>query len=323
MKKLIYTIILAGFSCWSFAQNFANPIFSKSDKLHIKPTEGEICIYNHKMEQGHTLYSLSKIFQLTVDEILRFNGITDAASIQLDQELLIPIKKSFISTQVSNINPATCLPIYYQVKPKDNMFRISKVYFDQSIENMRTRNSLPDNNIHPGQNLLVGWWPLQTEIATSFHQEDKPTQIIPADRDEFEEDFEVLNERDMAVTDSILLLNSSDTLMKSNVPVGFDFLLGDVEYNENMEIIQVSRVAYWDKSIPMNGSIFVLHKEAKLGTFVELFNPLLRRSVRAKVIGRIPYGTYTEDVELIVSPGTAKQLGALDKRFNVKVKYIK
>ena len=81
-------------------------------------------------------------------------------------------------------------------------------------------------------------------------------------------------------------------------------------------------VAFWDKTIPDNGTVFALHETALIDSYINVFNTNTRRSVRIKVIGRIPYGTYTNDIKLIISPRAAKQLGGLDRRFKVEVDYL-
>ena len=89
-----------------------------------------------------------------------------------------------------------------------------------------------------------------------------------------------------------------------------------------MQIIKKTDVAFWDKTIPDNGAVFGLHGTAMLDSYISVFNPNSRRSVRVKVIGRIPYGTYTNDIKLVISPRAAKQLGGLDRRFKVEIDFL-
>ena len=80
-------------------------------------------------------------------------------------------------------------------------------------------------------------------------------------------------------------------------------------------------IALWNKVQSHSGKRFVLHGSAKINTDVELYNPHMRRSVRAKVVGRIPDGTYAKDIDIILSSATASALGALDARFMVEMRY--
>jgi hypothetical protein len=170
-----------------------------------------------------------------------------------------------------------------------------------------------------GQDILIGWLAVDS---------DKP--IIR--EEEFEEDFETSKNENSAnaIADSkkdvgIIGENSmpQPELVKLEYPVGFNsLLLGNLSYSNSMQEIKKSEVANWDNTMPDNGTVYVLHKNAIIDSYVEMYNPNLKRSVRAKVIGRIPYGAYTNDVNLVLSPRTAKQLGALDKRFKVELKVL-
>jgi hypothetical protein len=64
-----------------------------------------------------------------------------------------------------------------------------------------------------------------------------------------------------------------------------------------------------------------LHDEAKVGSILDIYNPMLKTHVKAKVLGKIPLSTYAEDIQIIISPAVAKELGILDARFKVNIKY--
>jgi hypothetical protein len=78
-------------------------------------------------------------------------------------------------------------------------------------------------------------------------------------------------------------------------------------------------IAYVARS--QNQGRFVLHPFAKLNSEIQIYSPFLRKSVRAKVVGRIPQGTYMSDTDIVLSSSTAKSLGALDSRFKVELIY--
>jgi hypothetical protein len=54
---------------------------------------------------------------------------------------------------------------------------------------------------------------------------------------------------------------------------------------------------------------------------MDIYNPMLKSHVKAKVLGKIPSGTYSEEVQLIISTAIARDLGILDSRFKVNIKY--
>lgn len=84
-----------------------------------------------------------------------------------------------------------------------------------------------------------------------------------------------------------------------------------------------SGVAFWQKESKKSSGLYVLHRSAKLNSIIEVENPMNRRTVYAKVVGRIPPTIYDDDVRIVLSPYAAKLLRARDPRFFVKIRYRK
>lgn len=80
-------------------------------------------------------------------------------------------------------------------------------------------------------------------------------------------------------------------------------------------------VAAWPKDSEDKGDFYALHRYAPLNSILSVYNPMSRRTVYARVIGRIPETAYKREVIVIVSPLAAELLGAIDAKFFVKVKY--
>ena len=86
--------------------------------------------------------------------------------------------------------------------------------------------------------------------------------------------------------------------------------------------VQSQGVCFWQRDSNEKGDLYALHREAVIGTVMGVTNPMTRKTVYAKVIGRIPYG-YESNVEVVLSPAAARQIGARDPRFFVKVNFLK
>lgn len=80
-------------------------------------------------------------------------------------------------------------------------------------------------------------------------------------------------------------------------------------------------IAGWDKTSKEGGGQIALFNGAKIGSVIELYNPMMRKKTSVKVIGRLPLGTYSSDISIWVSPSVAKQLCVLDSRFGIEIKY--
>ncbi len=90
---------------------------------------------------------------------------------------------------------------------------------------------------------------------------------------------------------------------------------------QGRKISEQKGLAIW-KPGNINSHYFVLHATAKVGSYMEVTNPMLRRTVTAKVAGNIPEGLYPNTVGLVVSHSMARALGVLDQQFFAKWRYI-
>ena len=86
--------------------------------------------------------------------------------------------------------------------------------------------------------------------------------------------------------------------------------------------VQSQGVCFWQRDSNEKGDLYALHREAAIGTVMGVTNPMAGKTVYAKVIGRIPAG-YESNIEVILSPAAARQIGARDPRFFVKVQFLR
>lgn len=295
------------------------PIFSGNEAINIQFIPGNGYFYYHEIKKGHTIYSLSKTFNIPVQDIYRINEMDRKSPVSIGQVIKIPVDPSLLNQGLHSSNdPNSEIPVYYTVKPKETVFRVAKIYFNQEVETLKARNNITTNELEIGQHLLVGW--LNTSTA------HRPINEVQETIEEYRNDG-VLT-RYPSSSDSITTTHDSvyvvvDSTSTTFYPAGFrGDLLGSKKFIKGMSIHTENTVAHWDKTIPDNGVAYALHNEAKPNTYIELFNPNLNRTIRAKVIGKIPFGTYTSDVKLLVSPRAAKMLGGLDHRFRVRATFI-
>lgn len=79
--------------------------------------------------------------------------------------------------------------------------------------------------------------------------------------------------------------------------------------------------AFWKTHSKEDSDLYALHRYAPVNSIISVTNPMSKRTVYAKVIGKIPDTAYKDDVVVVLSPLAAKALGAIDPRFFVRVKY--
>lgn len=101
---------------------------------------------HHVMQSGDTLYSLSRQYGVTVDELLAANGISDPASLSVGMNLLIPGEDSTgISSSVDE----------YTVKQGDTYYSIARVHEIPVDELLRLNGRSSDRILRVGETLVV------------------------------------------------------------------------------------------------------------------------------------------------------------------------
>ena len=124
MKKILFTIILAMTTATLSAQK-AN-------------------IVSHTVTQGQTLYSISKMYNTTVDEIIKFNpGCAEVLSI--GQKLIIP----------SNSAQEKKSARTHTIKSGETLYRLSKMYNITTEELCAANPGLSINNFRAGEVIVI------------------------------------------------------------------------------------------------------------------------------------------------------------------------
>ena len=99
----------------------------------------------HIVEKGQTLYSISKMYNISVSNLQRWNYLNDY-SISIGQSLKVSeggIPQRLVASSSSHI-----------VEKGQTLYSISKIY-NVSVSQLRTLNSLNDNTISIGQELII------------------------------------------------------------------------------------------------------------------------------------------------------------------------
>lgn len=343
----ITTIILLFqlFVIGAHAQFQKTPLFHDSDVITLQFIPNDGYFYNHKIEKGNTIYSLSRTFNVTVASILTLNNLDMDVPVEVGQNVKIPVNPIIIyqGNDITSL-PGKYIPVHYTVKPKETLFRIAKMYFNQSVEDLRKKNNLSSNNLEIGQQLLVGWIPvdgttLPSSVVKTIIDEQEHEKVVTSTDTPLTSTTEqhatlekvITHNQNFPVVESEIeteeiatqVVAAPDSSVVQKMPDDGRKLLMGTKDGSKMTMTSRNMVAHWDKNIPDNGVAYALHNEAVPNTYIELYNPNLKRSIRAKVIGKIPFGSYTSDVQLVISPRAARLLGGLDQRFRVEAKYLK
>lgn len=160
LKKYWLSLGLVFFSLHSFA--YENPLL---DSTGIEKKGGKTYIV-HKVEAKETLYSLSRRYGASVEDIKKANE--DQGDLKVGQSILIPTKN--VSTAV--VHPASVKT--HTVEAKETLYSISRKY-GVSVDELKKANpNVPVDDMKVGQMLVL---PKNAKIPA----EDKTTTTTPVE----------------------------------------------------------------------------------------------------------------------------------------------
>ncbi len=79
--------------------------------------------------------------------------------------------------------------------------------------------------------------------------------------------------------------------------------------------------AFWKKTKAKGTKLHALHNYAKIGSIIEVFNPMSKRTLYVKVIGRINPRVTPSNAKVVLSPAAADYLGAINHKFYTEIRY--
>ena len=119
-----------------------NLIGSPNDSLGVVKKNGKTYI-EHKVDAGNTLYSLSKRYKVSIDDIKKVNPSTE---LKTNTKILIP----FTRNSISKIHK------YHTVLSGETLYSISK-HAGISLDQLKSYNKLTNNRLSLGQKLIIGY----------------------------------------------------------------------------------------------------------------------------------------------------------------------
>ena len=111
----------------------------------------------HTVEPGQTYYSVSKLYGLTVDELLALNNLTTNDVLEVGQKLIVKPTVGRVVQPSKSAVAAASSPgnvVYHTVVKGETMFRISKNY-GVTIEQIQQWNNLGNTGVNEGQKLKI------------------------------------------------------------------------------------------------------------------------------------------------------------------------
>ncbi|MDH5400065.1 MAG: LysM peptidoglycan-binding domain-containing protein [Cyclobacteriaceae bacterium] len=287
----------------------------------------------HKVKAGETLFSISRQYEVTVDQIRNWNNLSDAA-LSVGQVLLI--KKDSdkpqetatrVDTPIVKADPVAVSTNgdTHAVKAGETLFSISRQY-QVSVPEIVEWNDLESTAINEGMQLVVKKPDPSNPTAatketiktdntsiTKDNEEGNNTQNRVVDKKDTPKETETV--KDAANDNGSKPDKTSETVIDQTKikPAG--------DTDDFVEVTE-SGVAELIPDTEGTRKYLALHRTVAPGTIIRVRNEINGREVWARVIGKLPDTGDNKNVLVKISKAAYDRLGALDKKFRVTITYI-
>lgn len=248
----------------------------------------------HTVSSGETLFSISKLYDVTVDELKTWNSLKDN-SLSAGQQLVIR-KKATTTTENVRVPNVQSVSSTHTVASKETLFSIARQY-NITVQQLKSWNNLTTDEVKVGQSLMVVQ-PMYTGQEKSITPEQQPIEYKP----EVKEPVVPERKPEPEVKETTIKISEKVT--------GSD----EVKEGGLAELIEGSEG---------NRKYLALHRTAKTGTILKVRNELNNREVFVRVAGPLPNTGVNTNLVIKISKSAYDRLGAIDPRFRVEVTYYK
>lgn len=244
----------------------------------------------HVVVEKETLFSIARLYGLTVDELKQLNQLTNNA-LSVGQALIVKKSADMIEQPVAIAAPQNAKGMH-TVMAKETLFSISRQH-GVSIDQLKQWNNLISNELKLGQTLVVAQPISEINQATSTitSPTSENTSTIPSPTET----------QTVTATTPIKIYEG---------------------YKDGKEVRETGLAELIDGT-QGNRKYLALHRSAPTGTILKLKNQMNDREVFVRVIGKLPETGQNDKLIIKISKSAYDRLGAIDPKFMVEVTWYK
>ncbi len=265
----------------------------------------------HIVAEKETLFSISRLYAVTVDDLKKWNNLTDNA-LSLGQELVI--KSANTSTYASaNQLEVKSAKVTHTVAAKETLYSITRQY-GITVDELRAWNGLQTDELKIGQTLFVSQ-PVnaQTKQVTQTTMQVQ-TQTNP-----------VTGQQTPVIEKTTVPITTLEKPLPQIVtpPVEKPTTIKISESVTGTDEIRELGLAELIEGTDGNRKYLALHRTAPSGTILKIRNEMNNREVFVRVMGKLPETAPNDKLVIKISKSAYDKLGAIDSKFRVEVTYYK
>lgn len=326
-----------------------SPVLSRAssfsaDSVGTERRNGETFVL-HRVDQGETLFSVSRRYGVTIQEIKELNPEIDINQLSMGDTLRTPLFPELSRGEKT----------LHTVQEGETLFRLSKQY-EVTTDNIRTWNTLGLEPLKIGQVIVIYQSQPDEELPDPdryvTHQVKEGETLYAISR-AYQVSVADLMKRNNLETESINLGQVLTIREKNPVPVPVvkveptastvstpvrrisrsEALRTEKERYERIQREEAETIASY-KKVSSNGfasviegqlntkKFLALHRSAPVGTILRVRNEMNDMSIFVRVVGKLPDTGVNNNLAVRLTQSAYDKLGGINERFPVEITYV-
>jgi len=269
-------------------------------------TQGKKSI--HTVEEGETLYRLSKEYDASISDIKKWNAL-DRQPLAIGQQIVIYHVEPTRQDQQQKVIDEKKY-VVHTVMQGETLFAISRAY-DMPVKELMRRNNLPDERISFGQKLIIRERELLASPELPVTASTNTALTIPKPMTSREKEDKGVKRN----------LTRAEALEQEKQRIRA------IRAAEKKALSDFEKKSELGFAAAIEGGIetqkfLALHRTAPVGAIIQIRNEMNNLSVFVRVVGKLPNTGVNEKVSIRISRAAYDKLGGINERFPVEITYI-
>jgi LysM repeat protein len=254
------------------------------------------------VKSGDDLSKIARTYHISLSQLQAVNPQLKGTIIKVGEALKIPSSSVVVNSSSTSAVANSAQPVVHVVEKGETLSSISR-NCHVKIADLQAWNHLSGNEIQVGQKLIVS---NSSPVSTAIKTDSARHQVVlktDTDAKKVAINFDSIRQQRQPNVDTSHITYSTD--------LSSDQLHGSVQKG----------IATWTKDQNDGGNYYALSSDATVGTMVIVKNLMNDKTIRVKVIGKLPDTDKAENSIIKISYSAAKGMDVLDDRFLVQLIY--
>lgn len=255
----------------------------------------------HVVKSSETLFSISRQYNVKLDDLKRWNNLSEN-SISIGQKLIIK------ESGIDNTTKITQDKKVHVVEQSQTLYSISKIYGVTATQ-LRDWNELESDVLNIGQTLIVS-----SSVMNESTDDVSNSSMLPENASKSDKPKNKNLAKDQSKEAAII--GTTSVALNDNNDRDKEIIEAPAEKIKQKGFAEVIEKTSDTKKY------LALHRNAPVGTIMQVRNEMNNQSVFVRIVGSISPTGDNSKVILKISQKAYDRLGAVDSRFPVEISYI-